>query len=328
MSKESHLNGSSIRVLVVDDFERWRHFVRLTLQVRPEWEVIGEAWDGAGAVQKVRDLQPDLIVLDVGLPVLNGIEAARRIHELSPGSRILFLSENRSWEIVQVALSTGAGGYVLKSDAAHDLIPAAEAVLRGERFLSAKLAGPNVTDRPNPVLRHEVTFYTDDRPFFDHLTQFIGSALKLGNGAIVAATEPHRTKLLPRLRMDGVDVGASIQEGRFLAVDAADALSTFMRGSRLDPALVLKAFGDLIAAVVKGTKAKRPRVAIFGECVHLLWEQGNAEAAIQMEKLGNELIRMYDVDILCGYCLGSADFGMDSEVYRRICAQHSAVYSR
>ena len=104
------MGESPIRVLVVDDFEPWRRFVSTTLLKQPELEVIGEVSDGLEAVQKAEELQPDLILLDVGLPTLNGIEAARRIREVSPGSKILFASENRSADIAEEALSTGAGG--------------------------------------------------------------------------------------------------------------------------------------------------------------------------------------------------------------------------
>jgi DNA-binding NarL/FixJ family response regulator len=140
------LEGATNRILVVDDYEPWRRFFSTTLQKRPELQVIGEAVDGLEAVQKARQLQPDLILLDIGLPRLNGIEAARRIRELSPDSKILFVSENRSWVIAEEALRTGAAGYVVKSDAASELLPAVEAVLKGKRFVSASLAGNDLTD--------------------------------------------------------------------------------------------------------------------------------------------------------------------------------------
>ena len=104
------MDESSIRVLVVDDYEPWRRFASTTLLKQPELQVIGEVSDGLEAVQKAKELQPDLILLDVGLPTLNGIEAARRIRKVSPGSKILFASENRSADIAEEALSTGAGG--------------------------------------------------------------------------------------------------------------------------------------------------------------------------------------------------------------------------
>lgn len=129
------------RILLVDDFGPWRHFVSTTLQNQPELQVVGEATDGLEAVQRAKELQPELILLDIGLPLLNGIEAARRIREVSSASKILFVSEDRSPDIAEAALSTGAGGYLVKSDAARELLPAIKAVLQDTRFISAGLAG-------------------------------------------------------------------------------------------------------------------------------------------------------------------------------------------
>ena len=130
-----------MRILVVDDFEPWRRLVRLTLLIGSQLEVVGEASNGLEAIRQVQQLQPDLILLDVGLPTLNGIETARRIIELAPDSKILFLSESRSSHLALEALAAGAAGYVVKSDAANELLPAINAVLRGKQFLSASLAG-------------------------------------------------------------------------------------------------------------------------------------------------------------------------------------------
>ena len=102
--------------------------------------MIGEVSDGLEAVQQAEELQPDLILLDIGLPTLNGIEAARRIRKVSPASRIPFVSENCSADIAEEALSTGASGYVVKSDAGGELLPAVKAVIEGRRFISASLA--------------------------------------------------------------------------------------------------------------------------------------------------------------------------------------------
>jgi DNA-binding NarL/FixJ family response regulator len=143
LAEANHLNGnrsdSRIRVLVVDDHEPFRRFVRATLNLRPEVQVISEASDGLEAVQKAAELQPGLIVLDIGLPGLNGIEAARRIRKLSPNSTILFLSQESSPEIVQEALCLGALGFVIKAHAGSQLLAAVEAVLRNEQFVSSRL---------------------------------------------------------------------------------------------------------------------------------------------------------------------------------------------
>ena len=132
---------SSVRVLVVEDYEPFRRFVCSTLARRPEMHVVGEATDGLEAVQKAEELQPDLILLDVGLPTLNGIEAARRIRTVSPESKILFVSQESSADVVQEALRLGAMGYVAKTQAGIDLLAAVEAVCQGRRFVDARLSG-------------------------------------------------------------------------------------------------------------------------------------------------------------------------------------------
>lgn len=142
---------ASVRILVVDDCEPWRRMVSSLLQEHPSWQVIGEAADGLEAVQKSTELQPDLILLDIGLPGINGIEAGRQIHEATPASKILFLSENRCPEVVQEAFCVGAWGYVVKSDAGHDLVAAVEAIMEDKQFVSARFSGCNLAVRiPRP----------------------------------------------------------------------------------------------------------------------------------------------------------------------------------
>jgi len=169
---------------VVDDFARWRNFVRSKLQSVATIRIIGEVSDGAEAVDQVQQLRPDVIVLDIGLRKLNGIEAARRIREIVPKTKILFFSETRESNIVEEALRIGTG-YVVKSDAASELLPAIEAVLEGRQFLSSTLAGreldtkeqymckPQIQQLVAPLpphnikIRHEVEFYEDDVAFVD-----------------------------------------------------------------------------------------------------------------------------------------------------------------
>ena len=121
---------------MVDDFEPWRRYVSSTLRKEPGWQVVGEASDGLEAFQKAVELEPDLILLDIGLPTLNGIEAARRIREIVPEAKIIFLSEESSPVTVQEAMSLGARGYVVKTVAAIDLVTAVETVLAGMKFVS------------------------------------------------------------------------------------------------------------------------------------------------------------------------------------------------
>jgi DNA-binding NarL/FixJ family response regulator len=341
-----------IRILVVDDFEPFRAFVTSVLVQHPEWQIIGELSDGLEAVRKAAELHPDLILLDIGLPSLNGIAAARRIRERSPQSKILFISANQSSDFVEQALSTGAAGYLVKSDAGSQLLVAVAAALEGKQYLSSSVSGlhvnhnghqptgaytwskpKQVTPLPPPPKgevggRHEVVFYLSDRQLLDRLSQFIGAALNAGNGAVVVATDAHREGLVRSLQAGGVDIAAALEQGRYIAVDAAEFLSSCMVNGMLEPNTFLQGCGQHILKAASAAKTEHPRVAVFGEGPDLLWKLGNIKAAILDEKLGSQLSQTYAVDILCGYSLNNVQGMVDVDVLQQICAEHSAVYCR
>ena len=132
---------SIVRVLIVDDFDPWRVFVIQQLSQQPHMRVIECASDGLEGVQRAEELQPDLILLDVSIPKLNGIEVARKVRKLAPKARILFLSSNADPDVVRAAFCAGGGGYVLKADAGGGLSAGMEAVLLGKQFVSSSLKG-------------------------------------------------------------------------------------------------------------------------------------------------------------------------------------------
>jgi DNA-binding NarL/FixJ family response regulator len=134
------MTKSCVRILLVDDFVPWRRRVCAMLQKHRELQVIAEVGDGLEAVQKAGKLKPDLILLDIGLPKLNGLEAASRIREVAPDAAIIFLTENNDKDIAQAALSAGARGYVLKTDAGKELLRAVAGVLAGNVFVSSAFA--------------------------------------------------------------------------------------------------------------------------------------------------------------------------------------------
>jgi PAS domain S-box-containing protein len=138
--------STAARILLVDDSAPYRRALWSMLADAPLMELAGEAADGTEAVKMAQDLKPDLILLDVRLPGMNGIEAASQIQLVSPKSKMLFLSQYDDPDVIRAVLHTGALGYVLKAAAGKELLPAVAAVLRGERFLSADVPDCDPTD--------------------------------------------------------------------------------------------------------------------------------------------------------------------------------------
>jgi DNA-binding NarL/FixJ family response regulator len=334
---------STVRVLVVDDYEPFRRFICSTLGGKPELQIVGKTSDGLEAVHKAEELQPDLIVLDIGLPTLNGIEAARRIRKLCPKSKILFVSQESSADVVQEALGLGALGYVVKADAGSELLSALETVLEGRQFISSGLLGQHFTAglgsrafdrlcRNEPRLSlvprnteisrgHEVEFYPDDAAFVVGFASFIEAALQAGKAVIVVATESHCKSVLQRLQEHGGDIIAAIEQGRYLSLDVGDTLSTFMAHELPDPVRFLRVVGDLIGAAARGTAGDTSRIAICGECASILWAQGKADAAIHVEQLCSKVTKRYEIDILCGFSLSSFYGEEDKQLFQRICSE-------
>ena len=338
-----------MRVLVVDDFEPFRRFVGSTLGKMQNFKVVGEASDGLEAVRKAEALKPDLIVLDIGLPSLNGIEVARQIRKSCPECKILFMSQESSAAVAQEGFNLGAMGYVVKANAGRELSDAVEAVCRGRRFVSKRLSGHNRASVPSaqassdlfdpkvlpPLAQktqemahtHEVQFYSDEAACLSGFTCFIEAALKAEKPVVFVATESHRESLLQNLLARGVDTAAAIEQGLFLPVDVHQALSTFMVNDLPDPARFEKVFADVLASAAKAAKAQPPRVAACGEFSPTLWAQGKADAAVQVEHLTDEIAKTRNVDILCGYVLNNFQAGQ-GHIYERICTEHTAIRSR
>ncbi len=339
-----------IRVLLIDDHAPIRQFLRTTLEQNPEFDIVGEASNGLDAIEKFQNLDPDLILLDIGLPAMNGIEVTRRIRSLSPEAKILIVSQNRSRDIAKEALRSGASGYVVKSDAAMELLPAVKSVLQGTQFVSTSLDGHNLSgssdtgsepqkssaddaaskqgNRAPRSRHHDAGFFSDDRQLIEDVAQFVVKALRAGNAAIVIATQAHRDQLLATLWASNVDFNAAVKQGRFIALDASHTLARFMANGTIHLGRCRETFGALILQALQSAKKQQGRVAVFGECAQLLLARGNVEAAIQMEKFGNQLMEKYDIDILCGYSLHGLHDVMDGLIYDQICAEHSIVYSR
>lgn len=300
------------------------------LQQQPQLQIIGEASDGIEAVQKAQELKPDLVLLDIGLPKLNGIEAGQRIFALSPCSKILFISQETSLDFVHGALAIGASGYIPKIDAASELLQAVNAVLHNKLFIGRRFTEYDLTEvyplKRKASDRHEVEFYSDDRLFLDDLAYFVEVALNAGNAVIVVVTESHRNGLFLRLHAHGVDIDSAIAQGRYILLNIDEALPSVMPNGTLDSGRYLELIGSVIVAANQAAKNPPFRVAIFGEGVNLMCAQGKVESAIQIERLCNQLIKVHDIDIWCAYFLNNIPGGTGSPIYQQICAEHTMVF--
>jgi CheY-like chemotaxis protein len=321
-----HKGGRTLRILVVDDHEAFRRYFCSTLEQRSDFEVVGQASDGIETVQKAQELQPDLILLDVGLPKLNGLEAAREVRKLAPLAKILFISQEFSFDVVEAAFGSGAVGYVHKLRVHRDLMPAIESILRGKYFVSGVVGGFGDAAIDKPAIRHEVQFCSDGAACVRSFTDFTASTMKAGKAAIVIATESCRTGVLDALSAMDWDVDSAIQKGILVPLDVTERLSTFMLNESLDPARFFDIAGGVIEEAAKAAQREQaPYVGICRECPPALLANGGVAQALRLERLWGIIADTSVLDLLCGY--PSAIFGKDKEIFERVRAEHSAIYS-
>lgn len=323
------MRESISRILLVDDHAQVRRVVRLILQVRDNLQIVGEASDGLEAVQKAKELRPDLILLDIFLPKLNGMQVAGRVRDLVPSAKILFLTVESASEVVREAFKLGAVGYVNKLNAQSELLPAIETVLQGKQFVGSDVEGEfgeSAAAQASPH-NHEMLIYSDDAVLLESFTRFIAVALRADKPIITASTQSHLDGLLRCLNAEGLDVEAAIEQGSFIPLNASAKLSSFMVNDLPDRLRCMSAMRVLVETA-RSAKGTHSRIALCGECTPLLLAQGNAEAAIRLEQLCNALVKEHELDILCAYPSSSFHGGADGHVFKTICAEHSAVYSR
>lgn len=176
-----------------------------------------------------------------------------------------------------------------------------------------------------PIQAHSVQFYGEEASLLEGLTSFVGGALGAGDAAVVIATAPHRTALNQRLRALGFDVSLATTEGRFVVLDAAATLAKFAINGRLDPDRFRDVVGDVLAGARRACQGESTRVAAFGEMVALLWAEGKAEQAVQLEQFWNDLLQVHSFHLRCAYPLGGFDQSADAGPFRQICSEHSHV---
>ncbi len=192
----------SLRILVADDYELVRRGICSILRSQPGWIVCGEASDGAQAVRMAKDLRPDVVVLDIGMPELNGLDATREILKDNHDQRVLILTVNNSERLIHEVLSAGARGFVLKSDAAHDLVNAVQALEHHRTFFTPKVqdildnffAPANLNSVPVLTLRErEVLQLIAEGKTTREVAMILGCSVK--------TAETHRNNFMQKLHL-------------------------------------------------------------------------------------------------------------------------------
>jgi DNA-binding NarL/FixJ family response regulator len=201
----------AFRILIADDHEVVRKGLCALLQAEPGWEVCGEAADGREATEKIRELKPDVSILDIGMPGLNGLEATRQILKDDPRAKVLILTFHDSDQVVRDVLNAGARGFLLKSDAARDLVVAIEALRRDKTYFTSKVAAMVLEgylkggtkaapvavgrDRLTPREREVVQLLAEGKS-----TKEVAVAL----GLSVKTAETHRSNIMRKLQLHSV----------------------------------------------------------------------------------------------------------------------------
>jgi DNA-binding NarL/FixJ family response regulator len=312
-----------IRVGVVDDHRRWRREIVALLRDCDGVQIVGEADDGSDAISLARTTTPDLLLLDVELPTINGIEAARRILAERPAAHVLFMSAHRSPEVVETALLTGARGYLLKPYVSQELPVAIQLVASGSRFVSAAIGGRPLTRdgcaRAPHV--HSAVFFA----------RFVADALCDGRAVIGCLSSSERSQAL-RARIaalaPGLDLDLLIDSGRYTCVSVADLLAGLLVDGRIDDSRFYdQAIPMLLRAAQAASSADGTRgISGFGDTTRELWRAGQIEAAIRLEQLWDEMSRTFNLDLLCGYPLVADD--ARTAAFDALCAAHSATVTR
>jgi len=172
---------------------------------------------------------------------------------------------------------------------------------------------------------HAVQFYENDSVFLDELSRFIGAALGAGDAAIVIATKAHRSGLAQRMNARGLDVAQAVDEGRYVALDAAETLAKLSVDGWPDVERFAKIIGNHVTRAGAAVRSERPRVVAFGEMVALLWADGKPEAAIRLEQLWNDLARTHKFYLRCAYPMSSFNRESDRGWLMKICEEHGSV---
>ena len=300
------------RVLLVDD--HCAVIDRVSAMLAADFDVVEVATDPRQAVAAATRATPDVIVLDINMPGLNGFQAKRELDRAGLRVPVVFLSAEENDDLVIAAFRCGGRGFVRKSTLFSDLATALDQVLAGRLFV------PSLTSliELDHADGHAMHVYGDHETFLDSLADFFGRALRRGDATCIIATDDVRSGLTTRLRDGGWDVGGTTGHKRCLVIDAADAMSRFMRNGHPDPAVLTEIASELDQYRRAVSEDKKARLTLFGNMSPWLMANGNPAAAIALETVWSRLTQGLPFLTVCGYpasCIRENDPGTWSHTY-------------
>jgi CheY-like chemotaxis protein len=282
------------RILVADDHDEMRQ--RIATLLESAFDVVATVADGQAAVEAVRALHPDVVVLDIAMPVLNGLEAAAIIKDLPEPPKIVFATGYDDPEFAEASVALGASGFVLKRNMSE--------------IVSVIHRALNV---------HAVCFYENAQSLARTVGSFIGTGLAINQPAVLIATRAHGDAIVEQMSAMALDPRKRMEQGELVMLCADELLSRFMVDGMPDAVRFQDTLGPIMdAAAGSGNRVVRA----YGEMVDLLWNNDKAAAAVSLEILWNQLIARRKLSLLCGYRLEGIGSGDES---KKICDLHSHV---
>jgi CheY-like chemotaxis protein len=336
----------SIRILIVDDHEAVRRGIDSLLSAHAEWVVCGEATDGLEAVEEARRLRPDVILMDISMPRMDGVQATKIIRQEVPEADVILISQNDPSVVCRQAKEADAGAFVPKADLSQDLVSTIEQLVdireRGgvAQRLPYSLENPDVRGKIGVHMNrdvhnepwcgllaeaaprdHIVQLYQDEKFLSRAVCRFAVSAINHGEGVILVPTSAHWDALRPRLEAEGVDVNAVQASGQLTVIDADQTLPNFMRDAMPDGPLFLGLAGETIARARGGDRFTKVRW--WGEMVNVLWERGDVAASMGLEDLFHKVAHDQDIAIFCSFLMDNFDGDVHARMLPRLGQNHS-----
>lgn len=335
---------SFVEVLIADDHDAFRRAIRSVIECNPAYRVCGEARDGIDAVEKVRQFRPDIVLMDINMPRMDGLHATQIIRREVPDCNVIIVTQNEAKIAREQARIVDAKGFITKSDLSRDLIPTMGSMaMRNRSSLDPKKGEQEGSSAAHPASAygvpdsegepwcglltsaaprdHIVQLYQDQQFLNRAVCRFAAAAIANGEGVILVPTVAHWDAFRPRLESEGVDVKAAEKRGQLTVVDADNLLPTFMRDGMPQSPVFLGLAQNVISQARGDGRYKKVRW--WGEMVNILWERGDVAASMQLEDQFDQLAHEQDIAIFCSFLMDNFDGDVHARMLPRLGENHS-----